>query len=248
MSEADAGTSKQPDPMEQFRELRDAYLDIWSKNLTEVVNTEGYAQASGAALDSYLTVAAPFKEPTEQAMLKILQQLNMPTSADFASLAGRFTNIEMLLDNLDAKQDRIENLLTGLKAAMPAEARLDHIEKLLTSLKAATPAEARLDHIEKLLTSLKAATPAEARLDQIEKLLTGLKAATPTEARLDRIENLLTGLKAATPTETTKSAAQTAPVKHVVAVSPEVPARASAPSVAKTTAKAAPYNSRKGKR
>jgi hypothetical protein len=235
MSEADAGTSKQPDPMEQFRELRDAYLDIWSKNLTEAVNTEGYAQASGAALDSYLTVAAPFKEPTEQAMLKLLQQLNMPTSADFASLAGRFTNIEMLLDNLDAKQDRIENLLTGLKAAMPAEARLDQIEKLLTSLKAATPAEARLD--------------------QIEKLLTSLKAATPTEARLDRIENLLTGLKATTPTEATKSAAQAAPVKQVVAASPEVPARASAASVAKptaqkqaTTAKAAPYDSRKGKR
>jgi hypothetical protein len=124
MSEAEAGATKQSDPTEQFRELRDAYLEIWSKNLIETVNSEGYAKASGAALDGFLAVAAPLKEPTEQAMLKMLQQLNMPTSADFASLAGRFTNVELLLDNLDAKLDRIENLLAGMKAATSMEARV----------------------------------------------------------------------------------------------------------------------------
>ena len=117
MSEAEAGATKQPDPTEKFRELRDAYLEIWSKNLIDTVNSEGYAKASGAALDGYLAVAAPFKEPTEQVMLKTLQQLNMPSSADFAGLAGRFTNIEMQMDNIDAKLDRIEKLLTGAKAA-----------------------------------------------------------------------------------------------------------------------------------
>jgi hypothetical protein len=124
MSEAEAGATKQPDPTEQFRELRDACLEIWSKNLIETVNSEGYAKASGAALDGFLAVAAPLKEPTEQAMLKMLQQLNMPTSADFAGLAGRFTNIELLLDNLDAKLDRIEKLLAGMKAYPSAEARV----------------------------------------------------------------------------------------------------------------------------
>jgi hypothetical protein len=123
MSEAEAGTTKQPDPMEKLRELRDAYLDVWSKNLIETVNSEDYAKASGAALDGILAVAGPFKEPTEQAMLKTLQQFNLPTSADFASLAGRFTNVEMLLDNLDAKLDRIEKLFTGSKATTPAPAK-----------------------------------------------------------------------------------------------------------------------------
>jgi hypothetical protein len=124
MSEAEAGASKQADPTEQFRELRDAYLEIWSKNLIETVNSESYAKASGMALDSFLAVAAPLKEPTEQALLKILQQLNIPTSADFAGLAGRFTNVELLLDNLDAKLDRIESLLAGMKAATYTEARV----------------------------------------------------------------------------------------------------------------------------
>jgi hypothetical protein len=124
MSAAEAGNTKQPDPTEKFRELRDAYLDIWSKNLIETVNSEGYAKASGAALDGILAVAAPFKEPTEQAMLKTLQQLNMPTSVDFAGLAGRFTNVELLLDNLDAKLDRIEKLLAGLKTATSEEPKV----------------------------------------------------------------------------------------------------------------------------
>jgi hypothetical protein len=121
VSEAEAGATKQPDPMEKFRELRDAYLEIWSKNYIEAINTEGYAQASGAALDGYLNASAPFKEAAEQAMLRTLQQLNMPTSVDFAGLAGRFTNIEMQLDDMGSKLDRIEKLFTAPQSATPAK-------------------------------------------------------------------------------------------------------------------------------
>jgi hypothetical protein len=130
MSEAEPGAATQ-DLMERMRELRDAYLETWSKHLIETVNSESYAEASGAVLNSYLNATAPFKEPAAQAMLKTLQQLHMPTSADFAGLAGRFTNIEMQLDNLDAKLDRIEKLLAGVLAApveqassKPAEAKV----------------------------------------------------------------------------------------------------------------------------
>ena len=125
MTEAEAGPTTPPDPTEAFRELRDGYLEIWSKNLIETVNSEDYAKASGAALDGFLAVAAPFKEPTEKAMLKMLQQLNMPTSADFMGLSGRFANVELLLDNLDAKLDRIEVLLkveTSAHASAPKAA------------------------------------------------------------------------------------------------------------------------------
>lgn len=123
MSDKDSGTTKQPDPMEKFRELRDAYLEVWSKNLIEAVNTEGYAQASGAALDSFLSASAPYKEAAEQAMLRTLQQLNMPTSVDFASLAGRFTNLEMQLDDMGAKLDRIEKAIKGPQPATPLESQ-----------------------------------------------------------------------------------------------------------------------------
>jgi hypothetical protein len=129
MSEPETGAATQ-DLMEKMRELRDAYLETWSKHLVETVNSDSYAEASGALLNNYLNVSAPFKEPAEKAMLRTLEQFHMPTSADFAGLAGRFTNIEMQLDNLDAKLDRIEKLLGGVPVApvkqassKPAEAR-----------------------------------------------------------------------------------------------------------------------------
>jgi hypothetical protein len=44
-------------------------------------------------------------------MLQALQQLSMPSRADFVALAERVTNMEMRLDDMDAKLDRIEKLL-----------------------------------------------------------------------------------------------------------------------------------------
>jgi len=122
MSEAETAAG-QPNPIEKMRELRDAYLETWSKYLIETVNSESYAKASGAALNSYLNVAAPLKEPTEQALLHTLEQLHIPTSVDFAGLAERITNIEMQLDNADAKLDRIEKLLRAMPPQAAAQPR-----------------------------------------------------------------------------------------------------------------------------
>jgi hypothetical protein len=100
------------DPMEPWRGVRDVYMDAWAKAMIEMVNTEAYAQASGAMLDTYLTVSAPFREAIEKAMLKTLEQLAMPSRADFVSIAERMTNIEMKLDDMDAKLDAVRALLT----------------------------------------------------------------------------------------------------------------------------------------
>lgn len=113
------------DPMAAFRDMRDTYLDAWAKAMVEAVNSEAYARASGTMLDTYLSASAPFREATEKAMLQALQQLSMPSRADFISLAERLTNVEMRLDDMDAKLDRIEKLL-----ARPAvEARKSAAEK-----------------------------------------------------------------------------------------------------------------------
>jgi hypothetical protein len=108
MSEDSAGSSKPFDPFEQFRSMRDAYLDSMAKVMVDAVNTEAYAQATGAMLENSLTISAPFREAMEKSMLQVLQQLSMPSRQDFAALADRFTNLEMRLDDMDAKLDRIE--------------------------------------------------------------------------------------------------------------------------------------------
>jgi len=100
------------DPMSSFRQMRDAYLDVWAKAMVDTVNTEAYAKATGTLLDSYLAVSSPFREAVEKAMLQALTQLSMPTRVDFMGLAERLTNLEMRLDDMDAKLDRIEGLFS----------------------------------------------------------------------------------------------------------------------------------------
>jgi hypothetical protein len=115
------GQAEKPfNPFEQFRGVRDAYLDAMSKAMIETVNTESYANASGAMLDGYLTVSAPFRESLDKAMIHALEQLSLPSRQEVASLAERFTHVETRLDDLDAKLDRIAALLA---AAPPKAAR-----------------------------------------------------------------------------------------------------------------------------
>ena len=117
MADEKAPTGKPFDPMDPWRGMRDAYLDVWAKTMVEAVNSEAYAQASGAILDSYLTASSPFREAVEKTMLKVLEQMSMPSRADFVSLAERMTNVEMRLDDMDAKLDRI---LQQVSPAAPA--------------------------------------------------------------------------------------------------------------------------------
>ena len=80
-------------------------MDAWSKMMIQFVNTEAYAQATGAMLDAWLTTSAPFRKAVEAAMTQALVNLNMPTRGDVTALADRLTNIEMRLDDLEAKLD-----------------------------------------------------------------------------------------------------------------------------------------------
>lgn len=100
------------DPLGAFRQMRDAYLDVWAKTMVDTVNTEAYAKATGSMLDAYLAVSSPFREAVEKAMLQALQQLSMPSRADVIGLAERFTNVEMRLDDMEAKLDHIEEVFS----------------------------------------------------------------------------------------------------------------------------------------
>lgn len=107
----EAPNGKSYDPAEPFREMRNQCLDSWAKVMIDVVNTDAYARASGTILETALSMSAPFRTAVEKAMLQTLAQLSMPSRNDFVNLAQRVTNVELKLDDLDAKLDRIEQLL-----------------------------------------------------------------------------------------------------------------------------------------
>jgi hypothetical protein len=117
MGDEKAGHDQPPDPTDPWRELRDTYLNSWSKTMVETVNSDAYAKATGAILDTYLSASSPFRETIEKAMLHALQQLSMPSRADFVGLAERVTNIEMRLDDMDAKLDSIIELISKSEPA-----------------------------------------------------------------------------------------------------------------------------------
>jgi len=109
------------DPFAPFRGMRDAYLDAMAKAMVDAVNSEGYAQASGVMLDACLTASAPFREALERSMVHALEQLSLPSRQEVASLAARFTNLELRLDDMDAKLDAFFASQQRSAAAGPAE-------------------------------------------------------------------------------------------------------------------------------
>jgi hypothetical protein len=93
------------DPTGLLKTMRDSGMDAWSKAMIQFVNTEAYAQATGAILDAWLTTSAPLRKAIEAATTQALVNLNMPIRDDVTRLAERLTNIERRLDDLDAKLD-----------------------------------------------------------------------------------------------------------------------------------------------
>lgn len=126
MAEVKTGDTRSYDPFEAFRGMRDAYLDSLSKAMIDVVNTEGYAQATGAMLDCYLSASAPFRDALEKTMLQTMQQLSLPSRQEVANLAERFTNVEMRLDDIQAKLDHLAGELAATRPPVPAAAAASH--------------------------------------------------------------------------------------------------------------------------
>ena len=121
MAEVKEEKAKTYDPFEPFREMRDAYLDAMSKTMVETVNSEAYTKASGAMLDWSLTAASPFREAMDKSMQQAMQQLSLPSRQEVAALAERFTNLELRVDDMDAKLDRVLDLLAQIRPTPPAE-------------------------------------------------------------------------------------------------------------------------------
>lgn len=109
------------DPFSAWRTMRDANLDTWAKMMVQFVNSDAYAQATASMLDSYLTASEPFRRALETTMAQVLTQFNMPTRTDVTTLAERLTNIEMRLDDLDARLDAIERVAQRTSSASTAD-------------------------------------------------------------------------------------------------------------------------------
>ena len=102
---------------------RDASLETLSRLMIDLVNSELYSQATARWLDAYLTLLQPLRQVSESTMTQVLTRLNMPMRTDVISLAERLTNVEMRLDDLDAKLDIVLRAVQTPAASNPAPGR-----------------------------------------------------------------------------------------------------------------------------
>ena len=108
------------DPFGTLRAMRDVNLESWSKMMIDLVNSDEYSQATAQWLDTYLSMSQPLQRIIDMTMTRVLTGLHMPLRTDVTSLAEGLTNLEIRLDDQDAKLDDILRMLQALSVAKNA--------------------------------------------------------------------------------------------------------------------------------
>ena len=163
MSEAANNGMNPLDPFGFWKTARDANMEAWSKMMIDIVNSDEYARTTGAALDQYLTASQPFRDALERSMTQTLAMMNMPSRAEVISLAERLVNVEMRLDDMDAKLSEVHrSLLQAIKEAAreaasttssPLTSRLKNLDSRVDQV------NAKLDALLIVISSLQAGQP-----------------------------------------------------------------------------------------
>ncbi len=99
------------DPFAPWKQFQGPMMEAWSKAMSEAVASDDFARSMGETLNSYLETSAPLQKQFESAMEKYLQGMQLPTRAEFLAFSERLTGLEMRLDDMEAKLDKILGLL-----------------------------------------------------------------------------------------------------------------------------------------
>jgi hypothetical protein len=114
------------DPLGVMKSMRDDQMSHWAKMMVELVNSDAYAEANGAMLDTWLSSSGPMRKALENAMQQSLANLGLPSREEVARIAERMTNIEMRLDDMEAKCDEILHVLQTTSARKAKATKQEH--------------------------------------------------------------------------------------------------------------------------
>jgi polyhydroxyalkanoate synthesis regulator phasin len=107
---------KQPgDPFAQMVQFYDDWTKTWAGAASEMVSSKSFADSMAQQLESTLSTTQLMRRQMAEIMEQSLQQMSLPTRKQVMSLAGRMTNIEMRLDDVEAKLDEVLDLLKADK-------------------------------------------------------------------------------------------------------------------------------------
>jgi len=120
-SEHDREQSASSDPFTVWGTIYGANMEMWSRTVADMINTDVVSDALGTYLDNYLASSEPFRRVPEQYMEFWLNSMNMPSRDD----VGRLTERVMTLE------DRLQMIDTG---ATPAEQIAPQLDLLTNKL------------------------------------------------------------------------------------------------------------------
>lgn len=103
------------DPFSVWKQIPNDWMELWSKVINDVVASEAFAKTMGEYLNTCLKASAPIRSQIEEAMEKGLHQMNVPTRKEVMQIGERLTNLEMRMDDLEAKVDEILGHLKEIK-------------------------------------------------------------------------------------------------------------------------------------
>jgi hypothetical protein len=72
-------------------------------------------------LEGNLEAMGLLRRQVSEIMEQYLQQMSLPTRKEILSLAERLTQIEMRLDDVDARTEEILELLQEIRGALPSD-------------------------------------------------------------------------------------------------------------------------------
>jgi hypothetical protein len=106
MSEEKSDQAKY-DPSEMMVQFYDAWTKTWANAMSETFTSERFAESLGKQMETSLDTMAMMRRQVGELMEQYLEQVSLPSRKEVLSLAERLTNMEMVLDDLDAKLDEV---------------------------------------------------------------------------------------------------------------------------------------------
>ena len=109
--EGEKDQNQQGDPFAQMVQFYDDWTKTWASAAGEMVSSKSFADSMAQQLESTLSATQLMRRQMSEIMEQSLQQMSLPTRKEVLSVAERITNIEMRLDDMEAKLDNVLDLL-----------------------------------------------------------------------------------------------------------------------------------------
>lgn len=105
------------DPFAQMFQFYDAFSKSWAEAMSGTVASKSFADAMARQMDAGLDAVTLFRSQMSDWFEQSMQQMSLPTRRDLNALAERLTNLEIAVDDLDAKLDEALRLLKAKPSA-----------------------------------------------------------------------------------------------------------------------------------